>query len=330
MDLPLLSALFVTFALTLYVMLDGFDLGVGILLLLQPAKNSRDHMVDSITPTWDGNETWIIMAAITLFAAFPAAYSILLPALYVPVIIMLLSLGFRGVSFEFRVQTIEHRRKWDMAFAAGSLIAALMQGLIVGAVMQGVRVDGTRFSGSVLDVFKPLPLISGVALATGYTVLGAGWLILKSNASVQHFAIRGLRVASPLFALLFGAACIYAVNIQPGIRSAWGAHPIALACLVGLFAVCAGMLALLPMKTVPVAPFVFGLLLFVDCLAGIALIVFPDIVPFRVSLWEAASSSVSQQFVLIGAVCVTPVVLGYSAFAYWIFRGRTPEEGWGE
>jgi cytochrome d ubiquinol oxidase subunit II len=330
MDLPLFSALFVTFALTLYVMLDGFDLGVGILLLFQPAKTSRDHMVDSITPTWDGNETWIIMAAVTLLAAFPVAYSILLPALYVPVIIMLLSLGFRGVSFEFRPQTVEHRRKWDMAFAAGSLVAALMQGLIVGAVMQGVRVDGTRFSGSVLDIFKPLPLISGVALAAGYTVLGAGWLTLKSNTALQYFATRCLRVASPLFGVLFGGACIYAVNIQPGVRSAWGAHPIALACLVALFAVFAGTLALLPMRTAPVVPFALGLSLFVDCLAGIALIVFPDIVPFRVSLWDASSSSASQQFVLIGAVFVTPVVLGYSAFAYWIFRGRTPEEGWGE
>jgi cytochrome d ubiquinol oxidase subunit II len=173
-------------------------------------------------------------------------------------------------------------------------------------------------------------LISGVALAAGYTVLGAGWLTLKSNASLQDFATRCRRVAAPLFAFLFGVACIYSVAIQPGVRSAWGAHPIALACLVGLFAVCTGMLALLPMKTGPMAPLGLGILLFVDCLAGIALIVFPDIVPFRVTLWDASSSSVSQQVVLIGALFVTPVVLGYSAFPYWIFRGRTPEEGWGE
>jgi len=330
MDLPLLSALFVTFALTLYVMLDGFDLGVGILLLFQPEKKSRDHMVDSITPTWDGNETWIIMAAVTLLAAFPVAYAILLPALYIPVIVMLLSLGFRGVSFEFRVQSIRHRRKWDMAFAIGSLLAAFMQGLIVGSVMQGIQVQDLRFAGSVLDIFRPLPLLSGLALVAGYTVLGSGWLTLKSNASLQHFATRCLRVASPLFALLFGVASVYAINIQPGIRSAWTAHPIALSGIVGLFAVCASALAVLPRRTAPGVPFALGLLLFVECLAGIALIVYPNIVPFRVSLWDASSSSLSQTFVLTGAVLVTPVILGYSAFAYYIFRGRTPEEGWDE
>jgi cytochrome bd ubiquinol oxidase subunit II len=287
-------------------------------------------MVDSITPTWDGNETWVIMAGITLFAAFPVAYSILLPALYVPVIFMLLALGFRGVSFEFRVQSSQHRRKWDMAFAFGSLIAAFMQGLVLGAVMQGVRVDGLRFSGEVLDVFGPLPLISGCAVVIGYTILGAGWLKVKSNPSIQEFASRCIRVASPIFAVLFGVGCFLAVKIQPGIRSAWAANPAALTSLVALFAVAAGTLAVLPKKAAPLLPFVLGLALFFNSIAGTALIVFPNIVPFRVSLWDAASSPVSQKFVLIGAVCVVPVVLGYSAFAYWIFRGRTPEEGWGE
>jgi cytochrome d ubiquinol oxidase subunit II len=173
MDLPLLSASFLAFTLTLYVILDGFDLGVGILLLLQPAKAARDHMVDSITPTWDGNETWIIMAGVTLLAAFPIAYSILLPAFYLPVIVMLLALGFRGVSFEFRVQSIEHRRAWDVAFGVGSLVAALMQGLILGGLMQGVTVQNRQFAGSVLDILRPLPIISGITLLFGYAVLGA-------------------------------------------------------------------------------------------------------------------------------------------------------------
>ena len=330
MDLPLLSALFVTFALTLYVMLDGFDLGVGILLLLQREGKSRDHMVDSITPAWDGNETWIIMAGITLFAAFPVAYSILLPALYVPVVIMLLSLGFRGVSFEFRVQTSKRRRRWDLAFAIGSLIAAFMQGLMLGGAMQGVKVEDLRFSGSALDIFRPLPLICGLALATGYTVLGAGWLILKSNLSVQSFATRSLRLAAALFATLFGLTCIYAVKTQPGIRSAWTSHPIVLACLVASFTVIAGALVKLPKRTAPLVPFSLGLLQFVIAILGIAVILFPNVVPFRVSIWAAASSAMSQKFVLIGALFVLPVILGYSAFAYWIFRGRTPEEGWGE
>jgi cytochrome bd ubiquinol oxidase subunit II len=328
MDLPLLSASFLAFTLTLYVILDGFDLGAGILLLFQPAKALRDHIVDSIAPTWDGNETWIIMAGVTLLAAFPIAYSILLPAFYLPVILMLLALGFRGVSFEFRVQSKRHRRAWDVAFGVGSLVAALMQGLIVGGLMQGVTVQDRHFAGSVLDIFHPLPIISGITLLFGYAVLGAGWLKLKSNMSLQHFASGSLRVSAPAFAVFFGIACIYAVRIQPGVRAQWASHGIALACLVGLFVIAAGTLTVLPKKNRNALPFSLGLLLFVVGIAGTALIVFPEIVPFSVSVWDAASPSASQGLVMIGAACVTPVVLAYSAFAYWIFRGKTPENGW--
>ena len=328
MDLPLFSAAFLAFALTLYVFLDGFDLGVGILLLFQSDPASRDHMVDSITPTWDGNETWIIMAGITLLAAFPIAYSILLPALYLPVILMLLALGFRGVSFEFRAQTSRHRRKWDVAFAIGSLVAAFMQGLITGCVIQGVKVRDLRFAGSVLDILHPLPIISGVTLVVGFTVLGGGWLRLKSNLLLQEFGRRSLRVAAPVFAALFGIVCLYAAQIQAGVRSQWALHPIALSSLLVLFAIAARALAVLTEGVRPAIPLILGLFLFVVAISGMALIVFPNVVPFRVSLWDAASSSASQKFVLIGAIIVTPVVLGYSAFAYWIFRGRTPEKGW--
>jgi len=328
MDLPLLSASFLAFTLTLYVILDGFDLGVGILLLFQPGETARDHMVDSITPTWDGNETWIIMAGVTLLAAFPIAYSILLPAFYLPVILMLLALGFRGISFEFRVQSKGHRRAWDVAFGVGSLVAALMQGLILGGLMQGVTVQDRHFAGSVLDIFRPLPIISAITLLFGYAVLGAGWLKLKSNMSLQHFASGSLRVSAPAFAVFFGIACIYAVRIQPGVRAQWASHGIALACLVALFAIAAGTLTSLPEKNRNALPFSLGLLLFVVGISGTALILFPEIVPFSVSLWDASSSSTSQGLVLIGTACVTPVVLAYSAFAYWIFRGKTPENGW--
>src|ERR1700739_1996089 len=165
--LPLASALFATFALTLYVMLDGFDLGVGALLLAQPDESLRDRMVYSIMPTWDGNETWLIMAGVALLAAFPIAYGILLPAFYLPLIVMLLALGLRGVSFEFRYQTEQGRRLWVRCFALGSIVAALMQGLIVGGLIQGVTVDGERFSGSVFDVFQPFPLFVAIAVLAG-------------------------------------------------------------------------------------------------------------------------------------------------------------------
>src|ERR1700745_4053715 len=328
MDLSLLSAAFLAFTLTLYVILDGFDLGVGILLLLQPAGASRDHMVDSITPTWDGNETWIIMAGVTLLAAFPIAYSILLPAFYLPGILMLLALGFRGVTFEFRVQSKGHRRGWGVAFAVGSLVAAFMQGLVLGGLMQGVKAQNQHFAGSVLDVVHPLPIISGLALLFGYAVLGGGWLKLKSNLSLQAFANRSIRVSAPLFAILFGIASIYAVRIQASIREKWASHGIALACLVGLFAIVSGMLTTLSKKTRPAVPFLLGQFLFIVGMSVIGLLAFPYIVPFSVTLWEAPSSSASQTFVLVGAAFVTPIILTYSAVAYWIFRGKTPEQGW--
>lgn len=329
MNLPLLSASFLAFALTLYALLDGFDLGVGILLLFQPETAFRAHMVDSITPTWDGNETWIIMAGVTLLAAFPIAYSILLPAFYLPVIVVLLALGFRGVSFEFRVQSKQHRRSWDIAFALGSLVAAFMQGLILGGLMQGVTVQNQRFAGSVLDIVRPLPIISGITLLIGYAVLGGGWLKLKSNLLLRNFAIRALRVSVPVFAVLFGITSFYAAEIQPSIRSQWSSHGVALPCLLGLFAIASVALMALSGKSRPALPFLLGLFLFIVGISGIALILFPNIVPFSVSLWDAASSPTNQQLVLIGAACVTPVVLAYSAFAFWIFRGKTPEKGWG-
>jgi cytochrome d ubiquinol oxidase subunit II len=251
-----------------------------------------------------------------------------MPALYLPVILMLLALGFRGVSFEFRVQTSRHRRKWDMAFAIGSLVAAFMQGSIAGCLIQGVKVRDLRFGGSVLDILHPLPMISGVTLAVGYAALGAGWLRLKANLLLQKFARGSLRISASAFAVFFGIACLYAARIQPGVRSQWALHPIALSCLLGLFAVVAGTLAVLTERVRPAISLILGLFLFVVGISGLALIAFPNIVPFNVSLWNAASSSASQEFVLIGAIIVTPVVLGYSAFAYWIFRGRTPEKGW--
>ena len=229
MDLPLLSALFAAFAIALYVMLDGFDLGVGAMLLAQTDEQLRDQMVDSIMPTWDGNETWLIMAGVALLAAFPIAYGVLLPAFYLPLIIMLLALGLRGVSFEFRFQAIGARRFWDLAFGLGSIVAALMQGLIVGGLIQGVTVSGESFGGSVFDVFRPFPVLAAVTILTGYIVLGAGWLHLKATLTLRRFAERGLRVAVPCFAALAVATCAVAVFVQPGVRAAWAAYPYILA-----------------------------------------------------------------------------------------------------
>jgi cytochrome d ubiquinol oxidase subunit II len=328
MDLPLLSALFAAFALSLYVMLDGFDLGVGALLLTQPNEHLRDRMVDSILPTWDGNETWLIMAGVALLAGFPTAYGILLPAFYLPLIVMLLALGLRGVSFEFRYQAHLRRPAWDLAFALGSIVVALMQGLIVGGLIQGVTVDDERFGGSVFDIFRPFALLIAATVLSGYIVLGAGWLHLKATAALRILAERTLRVATPVFVGLAAAACIAAVFIQPGMLAAWTAHYPLLIIIVGLFLFVAVMLMQAIGGRSDVRPFALGLALFALGLAGLGFTIFPGIVPFRLTLWAAASSTSTHIFLLIGALIVTPIVLGYSAFAYRVFRGKTPEEGW--
>jgi cytochrome bd ubiquinol oxidase subunit II len=330
MDLPLLSAEFVGLALTLYVMLDGFDLGVGILLLAQPNTAFRDHMIDSITPTWDGNETWLVMTGITLFTAFPIAYGILLPAFYLPVVVMLLSLGIRGVSFEFRVQMKKYQYRWDFAFGLASLVAAFMQGVVLGGLFQGITVRHLQFSGSVFDIFRPLALLSGAGLVVGYAVLGAGWLYLKAIGEIATFAMTSIRIAVPSFLVITGAACICAAMIQPGIRLAWALHPIALSVIAILVIFLGLSLSVLPRPERAATPFILGLTIFLLGMAGFAIIVFPAIIPFELSLWEAASSPSSQVFLLIGALLVTPVILAYSAFAYWVFRGKTPQGGWTE
>jgi cytochrome d ubiquinol oxidase subunit II len=328
MDLPLLSALFVALALLLYVMLDGFDLGVGALLLAQPDELLRDRMVASIMPTWDGNETWLIMAGVGLLAGFPIAYGVLLPAFYLPLIAMLLALGLRGVSFEFRFQATRYRRAWDIAFGLGSIVAAMMQGFIVGGLVQGIAVDGERFSGGVFDVFGPFSLLVAASVLAGYVLLGAGWLHLKAVGALRRFAEQVLFVTAPVFALLAVAVNVVAAFVQPGMQAAWSAHFLPLGMIAVLFLIVVVMLMRAIGGRSDLRPFALGLALFALGVLGLGLAIFPDVVPFRLSLWAAASAPLSHVFLLAGAVIVTPVVLGYSAFAYRVFRGKTPEEGW--
>ncbi len=296
MDLPLMSALFLLFALTLYVVLDGFDLGVGVLLFAQRGQRVRDRMVDAIAPTWDGNETWLIMAGITLLAGFPLAYSVLLPAFYLPFVAMLLSLGLRGVSFEFRHHSAHARRRWDAVFGGGSLVAALAQGAIVGGLIQGVRIERETFAGGPTDIFTPFCVLTSVTVLAGYATLGAGWLRLKGQGETRSFAGAQLRWLALALLGLTILTSMAAVDVQPELALTWGRHPVALSLLALAFASCAVLIAWAARRDE--------------------------------GLWQAASGTASHVFLLIGAGLVTPVVLGYSAFAYSVFRGKTPAEGW--
>ena len=333
MDLPVLSALFLSGALSLYVMLDGFDLGVGALLLLESDERHRDRMVDAITPTWDGNETWLIMAAVAMLAGFPTAYSVLLPAFYVLLIVMLLSLGLRGVSFEFRYQTLKARRRWDAVFAIGSILAAFAQGAFVGGLIIGVSVDKGAFVGRPFDWLTPFSIAFGFTSLTGYAVYGAGWLHFKGQGSTKLFAEKSLRWITPAFLLLSCTTSVAAYQIQPQVAEAWSRHVVLFIALGAIFLLMALAITLRAHSSsfrFDAEPLLGGLVMFACAVVGLVLTFAPDIVPFRISIWDAASPKASQVFLLVGELSVAPVVICYSAFAYWVFRGKTPKEGWGE
>jgi cytochrome d ubiquinol oxidase subunit II len=330
MDLPLISALFLSFALTMYVMLDGFDLGVGALLLTQRDERVRDRMVDAIAPTWDANETWLIMAAITLLAGFPIAYGILIPAFCIPLILMLLSLGLRGVSFEFRHNSVASRRRWDVVFAGGSLVAALAQGVIIGGLVQGVDLDLDSFGGSPLDTFSPFCLLVGLTVLAGYATLGVGWLRLKGEDATRAFARRYQRWLPLAFVALAIASAMIAAAMQPHLMMSWRGHPAALTVCLLAFVGCALAIVSFAARDDVDDRLGFGLALamMLSAMTALGLSFFPDIVPFRVTLWGAASPPSTHEFLLIGALVATPVILTYTAFAYRVFRGRTPAGGW--
>jgi cytochrome bd ubiquinol oxidase subunit II len=330
MDLPRLSGLFMLFALTMYVVLDGFDLGVGVLLLAQRDERVRDRMVDAIAPTWDGNETWLIMAGVTLLSGFPIAYGILLPALYIPVILMLLSLGLRGVSFEFRHNGKTLRRRWDVVFAGGSVVAGLAQGIIVGGLLQGVNVNQNAFAGSPLDTFSSFSILIGVTVMAGYATLGAGWLRLKGEDATRAFARTHQQWIPLVFLGLTAIVTLIGATVQPSLRAVWRDHRAALSSCLFVFAACGLGIAWLARRDEIDDSVGFGLALamMLSGMVALGLSFFPNVVPFRISLWSAASSPASHEFVLIGALVVAPVVLAYTGFAYWVFHGKTPADGW--
>lgn len=328
MDLPFLTALFAGLAITFYVLLDGFDLGVGALLLFQKDDDLRDQMINAIAPIWDGNETWLVMAAIALLAGFPIAYGILLPALYLPLILMLLALGIRGVTFEFRLQNRSARRAWDAAFGVASLVAAVSQGVAVGTLIRGVSVEGHRFSGSVFDAMSPPALIAGATLLAGYMMLGAGWLRVKEGEPLRTFAGLALRVVNPLFLVLLAVTGWTLAAVQPALSARLAAHGAELA-VMGAVVIAGAALTLDSIKgPSDVRPFVLGLIQVALVAAGIGRILYPDVVPFGLNLWDAASAPPTHAFFLIGAAIITPIILSYSAFAYRVFRGTTPVAGW--
>jgi cytochrome d ubiquinol oxidase subunit II len=308
----------------LYVLLDGFDLGVGILYGFAADKDSRNLIMNSIAPVWDGNETWLVLGGVGLLAAFPLAFAIIIPAVYFPILVMLLALVFRGVAFEFRFRNAEHRTFWDHGFNYGSLVATFAQGVVLGAFIQGFKVDGRHFAGGSFDCFTLFSLFTGVALVCGYALLGAGWLILKTEGKVQALArLWGERF---FFATLFAVAVvsIWTPLAQPDIAHRWFSWPnIAWLSPVPLFTL---ILAIMEWRALndhsEVSPFVVAVGLFLMSYIGIAISLWPMIVPHHYTLWQAASAPSTQAFLALGTMFLLPVILAYTAWSYWVFRGK--------
>jgi cytochrome d ubiquinol oxidase subunit II len=311
-------------AVFLYVLLDGFDLGVGILYGMAPDARARVLLMNSIAPVWDGNETWLVFGGVGLFAAFPLAFAIIIPAVYFPILVMLLALVFRGVAFEFHFRDAEHRTFWDQGFEYGSIVAAFAQGIVLGAFIQGFRVDGRHFAGSTLDCFTPFSLVTGIGLVFGYGLLGACWLIIKTEGPLQDWA-RG-RARLFLFGVLaaIGLVSVWTPLMDPGIAQRWFSWPnIVLLSPVPVATAAIALLAFWSLaKRNEIAPFVCAILLFLLSYVGIAISLFPMIVPHAYTLWQAASAPAAQAFLIVGTLFLLPIILVYTAWSYWVFRGK--------
>jgi cytochrome bd ubiquinol oxidase subunit II len=307
-----------------YVALDGFDLGVGMLYNFAPDRTARNLVMNSIAPIWDGNETWLILGSLGLLAAFPVAFAIIIPAVYFPILLMLLSLIFRGLAFEFRYRDAEHRTFWDHGFAWGSALAAIAQGIVLGAFIQGFEVEGRHFVGGSLDCFTPFSLFTGIGLAFGYALLGAGWLVMKTEGALQDWARRLGRRCLIGTALAIVVVSVWTPLMSSDITARWFSWPnIALLAPVPIITAALVWFVWRAFDEGPdFAPFLGSLGLFVMSYLGIAISLFPMIVPGHFTLDQAAASESTQAFLLVGTLVLLPVILLYTGWSYWVFRGK--------
>jgi cytochrome d ubiquinol oxidase subunit II len=331
LDLPLIWAGIIALAVLMYVLLDGFDLGVGILFPFARTPGDRTTMMDTVAPIWDGNETWLVLGGGGLLAVFPTAYAILMPALYLPVYLMLIALILRGVAFEFRLRGRRRGKAfWTAAFAGGSTVAAFAQGLVLGGFIQGVKVEGVAFAGGPFDWLSGYSLLVACGVVAGYALLGAGWLVLKTEGRLYEDARRWAWAALGLTALILLAVSLMTMTVHPLIAERWGVFPagpdwarvvqripIPLLGLIGI-SVCAYGLR----RRAHHGPYLGAVLIFLSGYFGLAVGFFPYVVPYAVDFRQAATAPNALAFMLVGAVIVVPLVLVYTGWVYWVFRGK--------
>ena len=329
-DLTVIWASIIGFAIIAYVVMDGFDLGIGILFPFFKVGKDRDTAMNSIAPVWDGNETWLVMGVGGLLAAFPLAYAIILPALYAPMIAMLLGLVFRGVAFEFRWRDPAHRELWDRAFTLGSFIATFAQGIALGALLQGITVEGRSYAGGWWEWLSPFSILTGFGLVVGYALLGACWLNWKTEGALQRKAVTYAGRLGISLLLMIGVISLATLTLEAQYYLRWLSYPGVLAtAIVPVATIAVTFLFYRSLRqTKDAQPFFWALALFGLCLIGLGISIWPNVIPARVTIWEAAAPHRSQVFMLIGASIMVPIIVAYTAWSYWVFRGKVGHDGY--
>ena len=330
-DLPFIWAGLIAFAVLAYVVLDGFDLGVGILFPFAKTGHDRDVMMNSVAPVWDGNETWLVLGGGGLMAVFPLAYAVVFPALYVPLMAMLIGLVLRGVAVEFRWRTKRGQFLWDWAFSGGSTIAAMAQGIAVGALVQGIPMMGRAYTGGWWNWLSPFSILTCVALVMGYGLLGSTWLVMKTDGALKEKSRTQAVFTGLATLILIGLVSLLTPFLKPDYFVRWFAFPtIIFSALVPLLlAACTYGLYSGLRDNKDYEPFLCAQGIFVLCFAGLGISFYPYIVPPALSIWDAASPDKSLRFLLVGMVIIMPLILAYTAYSYWVFHGKVnPDEGY--
>jgi cytochrome d ubiquinol oxidase subunit II len=325
--LPVIWAALIGAAVAFYVILDGFDLGTGILFPFARSERERDQMMDSVAPFWDGNETWLVLGGGGLWVAFPQAYAVVMPALYLPVIVMLLALVFRGVAFEFRSVAVTSKKYWNFAFAAGSTVTAICQGIILGGLLQGIQVENGVFAGGAFDWATPFALLCGLGVLAGYALLGSTWLVLKTEGAVAERARGQAKLLLIVVLAFMGVVSIWTPLAFERIAARWFSIPnIYFLWPVPLLTLLTAVLAWRWLdEGREVRPFLAAVVLFLLGYLGLAISTFPYLVPPTLTVWQTAAVPASQIFMLLGTLVLLPIILGYIGFVYWLFRGKVRE-----
>jgi cytochrome bd ubiquinol oxidase subunit II len=326
--LPLIWAWFIAFAVVMYVVMDGFDLGVGILFNAAREENWRDRMMLSVAPIWDGNETWLILGGGGLLAVFHLAYAILMPALYVPLLMMLIALVFRGVAFEFRFKAETSKRLWDHAFCYGSIVATFAQGMVLGAFVQGFEVSGRQFAGGTWDFLTAFSVVTGASLVLGYGLLGATWCVMKTTGELELWARQMAQRFLVGTIIAMGVVSLWVPFLGREIEERWFSWPnIAYLSPVPLLtAFAAWRLYRALQDNATYQPFFLAIGLFLLGYLGLGVSLFPYIVPPKLTIWQTANTVNSQLFALVGFAIVMPLTFFYTGYAYWVFRGKVAED----